>query len=367
MRIVSLLILISLLWSCSSLKVQKAKNVDAIKKNSLVYQLTDNQINIQIELTKTTFVPGPYLAYAKTYLEVAPLRTVESESWRISNIKINSSLVADTAQTYLLTGNLNKILPKNLSLLSESNLVETENSMVEDYEKSEDLLPYFNELSLKKLIIEDKKTSYKEVTVDSISKRIPIVNIVVRNKNMEEIAKDAAKTLQRIRKRKFRLIAGLNDSFPEKGDIQFMIAELDKKEQYYLELFMGRTIQKTKKITVSVLPKNYERYSLFKLDKQKGIIDDSLLSQGENVDLIISSTSVSPIIDLSSKIKKKERFLPYRAPKMVDLAIESNGRKIFQTKVGLSQFGQISYLPIDVLESSKLKKDFNTNSIVGIE
>jgi len=39
----------------------------------------------------------------------------------------------------------------------------------------------------------------------------------------------------------------------------------------------------------------------------------------------------------------------------------------FETKVALSQFGQISCLPIDVLKSSKLKKDLKTKSIVGIE
>ncbi len=367
MRIVSLLIIVSFFWSCSSLKIQKIEDVEKIKSNSLLYQLTENQVDIQFELNKTTFIPGPYSAYAKTYLEVDPIQINEKETWRISNVKINLSAVSDTNQTYLLSGAINKILPENIALLSENNLDGMNYPILENYSKAENILPYFNELSLKKLIIEDKKTSYKEVTIDSVSKRIPIVNIVVRNKNAEEMAKDAAKTLQKIRKRKFRLIAGLNDNSTEKGDIRFMIAELDKKEQYYLELFMGRTVEENKTIMVSVWPRNFEKYLLFKFDKQKGIIDESLLSQGEAVELILEPLNDSSGLDFSSKIKKKVSFLPYRIPKIVKLSIESNGVNIFETKTALSQFGQISYLPIDLLKSSKLKIDSRTKAIIGIE
>ena len=360
MKIFALLISISLFLSCSTLKVQKVSDVAEIKGDFIVYQLPQNQIDLQIELTKTRFYPGPYTAYSKTYLEVEPLQTKYNEEWQISNVQLKTSLIVDTAQTYLLTGAIDKISESNLLQLIGNDKVKSTVEL-ERYAPQKRIIPFYNEMSLKKLIIEDKKTSYKEVTVDSISKRIPVVNIVVRNKTTEEMAKDAAKTLAKIRKRKFRLIAGLNDSFPKKGDIQIMIDELDKKEQYYLKLFMGRVEEEKKTVFVSVLPTEYKKYNLFLFDKSKGIIDNSLLSEKEPIVLNIQPANSTELIDISSKIKKKESYLPCRNPKMVNISIESNGAVIYESRLPIAQFGKLSYLPINLLKSSEFKID---NSIV---
>ena len=368
MRIVSLLIFASFLWSCSSLKMQKASDVEEIKGQAIVYQLPQNQIDVEVELTKTTFVSGPYSEYSKTYLEIEPLQRKVSEVWRISGVNMQVVAISDTSHTYLLMGAIDKLSASNLSQLSNnSSASNNSKGTFKNYSKPQMLIPYFNELSLKKLIIEDKKTSYKEVTVDSISKRIPIVNIVVRNKNTEEMAKDAAKTLAKIRKRKFRLIAGLNDKFPKKGDIELMIEELDKKEKYYLELFMGYSYEEKSIVSISVLPSEYKKYYLFKFNVDKGVVDSSLLSQGRMIELNFEPYSSVEDFDISSKIKKTENLLPYRIPKKVNLSVIANSKTIYENQVQLAQFGQISYLPLNLLKNSKIKIEQKTGAIIGIE
>ena len=368
MRIVSLLIFVSLLWSCSTLKMQKTSDVEEIKGQAIVYQLPQNQIDVSIELTKTSFVPGPYSKYSKTYLEIEPLQIKASEQWHISDVNMQVVAVPDTNHTYLLMGAIDKLSASNLSQLSNNSSV-SNNSMgiFENYSIQKTLIPYFNELSLKKLIIEDKKTSYKQVTVDSISKRIPIVNIVVRNKNTEEMAKDAAKTLAKIRKRKFRLIAGLNDSFPKKGNIEFMIEELDKKEKYYLELFMGYSYEEKSIVSVSVIPDEYKKYYLFKFNVDKGVVDSSLLSQGNMIELNFEPYSFVEGFDISSKITKTENLLPYRIPRKVKISVTSNGGVIYEIQKQVAQFGQISYLPLNLLKDSEIKIEQKTGAIIGIE
>jgi len=363
MKIVSLLIFVSLLWSCSSLKIKSAKDVEEIKGQAIVYQLPQNQIDIKIELTKTTFVPGPYAQYAKTYLEIDPLQTEASEQWRISDIQMQVVAVPDTAHTYLLMGAIDKISSENLAQLSGNIGTEKNVIVFQNYEQVAPVIPYFNELTLKKLIIEDKKTSYKEVIIDSISKRIPVENIVVRNKNTEEMAKDAAKTLAKIRKRKFRLVAGLNDSFPKKGDIQIMIDELNKKEQYYLELFMGKLFEEKESFSISIIPDEYKKYFLFQFDTKNGIIDNSLVSKGKTVELKLESYSKLEGFDMSSKIKKTEKLLPYRIPEKLFVSVVSEGKELYKNQLNLAQFGRISYFPLSLLKDSNIKIDSVTGAL----
>lgn len=365
MKFLYLLLLGIVLWSCSSLKMNKASDVSEIKGNTIVYQLPQNQVELSIELEKTTFIPGPYSEYSKTYLEIEPLQDQLSEAWQISNIQIEIVAVSDTNHVYLLSGATNKIAVSNLMQLSNSQKNISNNNVVNNSSDHSNYLPYYTELTLRKLIIEDSKTSYKTVTVDSISKRIPIVNVVVRNKTMEELAKDAAKTLAKIRKRKFRLMAGMDTNLPKQGNLKLMFDELDKKEKQYLELFMGKTITEVQTVSVSVLPTEYKKHMLFYFDKSKGLIADK--TKGTPLWLNIEPISSAPKLDISSKYTNTEKLLPYRIPEQVKLSIEQDDKKIFKANSQLAQFGQISYLSLDVLKDSNLKLDAKTGALIGIE
>ena len=362
MRFISLILLSTLFWSCSSLKIQQVSEIDNIKEQVVIYQLPQNKINVAVVLTKTSYIPGPYAPYSKTYLEIEPVFTEASEQWAISKVSINTEAVEDTSQSYLLTGDIDKIPASNLSQLSFSGIGFQEN-IIENYSTPESVIPYYNELGLKKLIIEDKKTSYKEVVVDdSISKRIPIVNIVVRNKTTEELAKDAAKTLAKIRKRKFRLIAGLNKDIPKNADLSLMLAELDKKEKYYLELFLGR--QETESIAwqKSILPDSLGKYFLFYLDNNKGVNT----SEGLRYELNIEALNLLVNNDVYSK-KDKEHLFPYRNSAVVRLSVESENRIVYKQNISLAQFGTIKYLPINVLLNKQLIIDKESGAVIGVK
>ena len=365
MRTLFILIFVTLLWSCSSLKIHKASEVSEIKANTIVYQLPQNQLDLIFELEKATFIKGPYSQYAKTYLELEPPQKEDFVSWRISGISLDNTAVLDTNCTYLLTGAIDKILVSNrreLLGLDSNPLVSNELRLFSEPEK---ILPDYTELTLKKLIIEDSKTSYKTVTVDSISKRIPIVNIVVRNKTTEELAKDAAKTLAKIRKRRFRLIAGMDTNSPQQKSLILMLEELNQKEQQYLELFMGKTIVEKQRFTLSVLPTEYKKYFLFYFDKNKGIVADE--TKGIPVWLNIDNVSLVPEVDLASKFVDTDKMLPYRIPQRVQLSVEQNQTLIWKAQTYLAQLGRISYVNLDILKTNKLKIDTKTGALIGLE
>jgi hypothetical protein len=184
---------------------------------------------------------------------------------------------------------------------------------------------------------------------------------VVRNKTTEEMAKDASKTLAKIRKRKFRLMAGMNDKLPKENALKIMIEELDKKEAYYLSLFFGKEIKETKTINISVLPTEYKKYLLFYFDEKTGLSQDK--TQGNPVWLNIEEDQLAINVDLSSKYDKTERLLPYRSPKMVKLSLLQNSKSILQTQLPLAQFGVINYLPLSFLKESKIIINSETGNI----
>ena len=359
------LISISLFWSCSSLKVEPISNVKEIKNNSIVYQMPQNEVEITFELTKSKFIPGPFAEYTQEFLELSPSKTEENLYWSISDIKLQTKAVVDTSQTYLLSGAIDKIIPYNLSQIVSTQAFGENSKTTESYTFSKDSKLLFPELTLKQLIIEDSKTSYKTVTVDSITKKIPIVNKVLRNKTTKELAKDAAKIITKIRKRRFRLIGGLNEKFPKKDALKLMLEELDKKEQYYLELFMGREIKETSVITVSILPKAYESYLLFYFTPEKGIVNQG--SEKNAIYLNIDRTNHLPKLDLTDKYKVDSKSLPYKIPEDVKISILQNKKNLVEQYSSLAQFGKLAFLPINILTKMKVDIDGKTGGLNIIE
>ena len=351
MKFLYFLVMGILLWSCSSLKMEKASDITEIKSNAVVYQIPQNEIQINFELTELSYTSGLFSEYSKIFLEVEPLKNQSESAWCITDVSINSKLVDDSSQVYIISGAIDKIHPANLLQITRTKPV-VNNQQELHLDSPDNYLPNYTEISLKKLIIEQSKTSYKTVTVDSVTKRIPVMNTVVRNKTKKEMAKDASKTLAKIRKRKFRLMAGLNEKMPKAGALKIMIDELDKKEAYYLSLFMGVEERTTKNISFSVLPTNFEKHLLFSFDKEKGIHQDTLINK--QVWLSFEEDNSGNECDLSSKYKNTEKLFPYRKPQVVDVLVLRDEKPIAKMQTSISQFGAIRYLPLDLLKTTKI-------------
>lgn len=358
-----LILTIPVLLACSSLKINKISINDSIKTNSFIYQLPQNEIQLVFHLQKTTFIPGPFANYAEDFLEIKPLKSSDEVDWNIEKIDVQSYAIVDTNQIYSLTGALNKILPENMSQLMSLQNYSKPTLTVESYSKLPLIIPEFSEIGLKKILIENSETSYKTITIDSVAKKIPIVNKVIRNKTTEELAKDAAKTLTKIRKRKFRLIAGLNEKLPKAESLKMMLEALDQKEQEYLELFFGKTSKEVYLYQVSVKPLELKKYLLFYFDKKEGVIENKTKGMPVWFNLEPSAN----INNSKLKFTKSEKYLPYKTNVIVPFSIIENNTTLLQSKVELAQFGTIQYLPLELLKTSKLNYNPHTGSIISIE
>lgn len=362
MKFLTILFLSILLWSCSSLKINKFNDVNELTNNALSYDLPQSEIWVELELEKTTFLPGPYSSYAKEFLELDLVKKNEAVIWRIKGVSLESSSLVDTSQNYIISGPIERIKAENLSqILSKEQTLYNASFIAED---NSSIVPDFPELTLKKLLIEQSKTSYKTVTVDSVTKRVPVTNTVVRNKTLEEMAKDASKTLLKIRKRKFRLITGVNEKLPKDKALEQMLDELNKKEDYYLSLFIGKEKREYTKVNYIILPVAYQKHNICSFDPQNGIVQDTL----ENTNIILNvEMTGSGNSSLSAKYKQTEDLLPYRKPQIVKVTVEQNQKPIIIKEMSIPQLGTIEYIPLKFLMDYKIKMDSKSGALIGIE
>ncbi len=363
-RYAFILILVSLMASCSSgLKVYKQNENPSPEKVSLEYCLPKNKLDILFTVKKTHLIPGVFAKYAKEYLEISPKVDKENYHWEIVSVEHQLSSVRDTSNVYQITGKLDNISANNW--LQINNLSKIGGSSFTVSRESSDWshFPDFTELSLKKIMIEESKSSYKTVIVDSVPKRIPISNTVLRNKSEQEMAKDAAKTLMKIRKRKLRLIGAINEKFPESGDVRFMVEKLEQEEQKYLELFMGKTETVKEQFVISFIPEDYKSYRLFNFSETQGRVQER---SPEN-SVILKLKAIDNSSDSDSENKHHQDLFPYRIPGVASLQISQGGALLYQTNVELSQFGRIQYLPINFLKDKNLKFDTVTGAIKEIK
>jgi hypothetical protein len=348
-----------LLLSCSSLKVHKANELKTEKANQIAYCLPKANLLFTFTFDEQIYIPGPYNAYAKQFLELEPRPSKASKSWELIDIKHEVLSEKDTSQAYVITGCLEQIASENwTNLLAYQN---STNMPVLNLDKDH-YNYHFNELTFKKLIIEDSKTSYKMVTVDSITKRVPVVNTVLRNKTTEELAKDAAKLLTKIRKRKFRLMAGMNDKFPEKGDIKLMLEELNKKEQYYLDLFLGKTESIKRTYQVLVKPESMGEQSIIAYDKYN---EPNFNKSKSSLTLKISGMVAEK--NNSDQNMKTEKFLPFKAPSNSLIEIKHHNKTIYSANVQLPQFAEIQYLPVKFLKQRTIELDSESGMLKKVQ
>ncbi len=348
-----------LLWSCSSLKVQKLSQLQTEKANQIAYCLPKANLLFTFTFEETTYTPGPYNQFTQQFLELTPQPNTSSKTWELTDINHQILTQKDTSLAFVISGGVEKITPENWTqLLAYQNISNQSFANIENDQPIEG----FSELTLKKLIIEDSKTSYKTVTIDSVTKRVPIVNTVLRNKTTEEMAKDAAKLLTKIRKRKFRLMSGMNENLPKKGDLALMLDELNQKEQYYLELFIGKTDVKTKTYQVLVKPGSLGEVPLISYDKY----NEPNFKKSKS-SLVLNISGVAYQKEHSKADIKTEKYLPFKAASNTQIEIKHHNNTIYRATVQLPQLAELQYLPVSFLKHRTIELDAKSGMLKKVQ
>ncbi|NOZ45231.1 MAG: DUF4831 family protein [Chlorobi bacterium] len=354
-------------------------------KNPLVYYLPRNIIRVDFELQKTIFTAGPYAQFAQKYLGIENAITKDFDKWEITNITINVLAIPDTNQIYIIE---NENFRNNINLLSlsESGIIQGINCKVQGINKFENLQLnssnlfaddnnfQFTNLSVKPNIVEKTERTYNRVKTDSSYIKVPVTKKVKISKSLEEKAEEAAAFILKLRKRRFKLVAGMNETQPDGLAVKNMVEVLNKMEEDYIHLFVGKEEQKVNTYSCYFNPEPdsaFSRKLLFKFSPVYGIIGSDKITRvniqkseyaGEpviiNIEPVTSSVRQRDFERIqNNKFKEKTGFY-YRIPALVKVEIIQNMEIVFSKEILMAQYGQSLALPVDLLNDENVKVEY---------
>ena len=365
-----LLLIVGLLGSCASTtQVINLKNTLKHYPNASIYSLPKTRLEINFSVQKNTFVPGPYSKYAKKYLGIADVQFDITEQWQIAGIQIETSQIPDTAHFYAIVSNKN--YAEKLSTLESNGLIidfakiknERTTETTQKIRNAKSYEELFPDLSMKKNFKEKRETIYETKMVDSVMVRIPKTVISTIMRSEEDKAIELVNTLIRLRKRRFKLVAGIEKNtqnnqsrqyakeYPEGNTMKKMLEELQNIEDEILYRFTGKQVQQNFTHNLTWIP-DAKNISNRKVIAYYSDISGLQKKQEYNtipVSVEVIAKNYTSIIDkynAQKKLDSKINGLAYRVADVAKVRILLGNKVIAEKEVAISQLGTVVSMPI---------------------
>jgi len=371
-KIISVVLLIFAISACTSVKVVNVNEAEKYYDGGIIYSV----LQIDVELKKTTYIRGPFFEYAEKYLNINNVIKKNHTEWEIINVDINSIAEPDYNNYFVLKSN-NKTIMNGLTL-NEKGVIESINlvskspksvesdNLIIDIAKPE-IEAQFTDLSIKRNINELQDTVYKKVKQDTSFVRVPIIRKQLEKKSINEKAEEAANFIIKLRKRRFKVLTAQTETqISGTGSVQSMIAELDKLEEEYLSLFIGKKYEETIIKNFTYTPnksKDLNVSILFNLSKENGIVSKEDQSSQQVIVKVINDGKTK-VIDSYLAKKEEEKTkeikgLVYRIPDLASVQVLLGEDVIARKKLLVAQFGTLTTLPETILKNKNVQIRFN--------
>jgi len=354
-------VLVLIAFSCKTTSETKVSKIDSLTtqpENGIIYALPKTTLRFTVEASRTDIIPGPYYEYAEKYLGMDNVPEEEYSDWKISNIIIDSYTEIDPEQFYMLEpeGKMNinmqkliesgSILPVNLRAKHQF-----PNDFYGFNDPGKEVV--FTDLSVKKYIGEEKVTYYKRVQRDSLFAKVPVVKTQSVTKTFEDKAEEAANFIFMIREKRFELLTGMADFYPEGKSLEAAINELNSLESEYLSLFIGKRFSSTYRATFEFSPREKDLnqpHILFRYSDERGvlppndlrgrpvIVEMEKLNHTQNLDFLLNNP-VNP------EEEKNINKLFYRIPDQALVQVIDGNQLLAKRKLTIEQFGAVVKIP----------------------
>ncbi|MBR6278754.1 MAG: DUF4831 family protein [Bacteroidales bacterium] len=368
------------LWSCSGtkdfVKVENIKDISQVKHNPVIYALPKTVVSVKVTAVNEISVKGPYSQYAQKYIGTDDIINSNSSTWTIGNIEISSFAVKDTSRIFAVEASY----PCSMNF-SENGFLESVNAK-SDYKESHDMVSekvYSSDpdYSGKSRMFQDININRYEtvfdtvlhvIDADSIFTAVPTQRKQVIRKSLDEQAQELANQIFVLRDDRNALLVGESDgkSLPEGEALKFMIEQLNKLEESYMSMFIGKKIRVEKTYIFNFEPENTEHSQniLFKFSPQYGIQSRSSL-KGNPIVIDVTNLAENSLensynerqmtLRRKAKAAEEENGFAYLSGANGNVKIMQNGNVISEKVMNISQMGLIRYLPQSLMKDKNFK------------
>lgn len=361
------------LWSCSH---EVHKRVMVIKTNeneisplsaAVSYKLPLNGVAVQMEVEKESHLAGPYAKYAQKYLGIQNgIIFQNTEYFRLAKVKMESVKTVDDSLTFKIMEQ--NIAPLSYSLSPEGFLIGINftdflinESIVRDSFSFARALPelQFPDLGIKRFVGQKSESQGRTVKTDSSLIKIPYSRKQESVKTPELKAEEAANFIFKLRKRKFKLLAGILEPAQQGLDAVPMAQKLDSIEQSYVELFTGKIVFTRDVYNFFVFPMAGKMDTLLcyfspneGLTTDKGHVSET---EGREVWSPVFLKFKYPKTKTVSFVPDTCPGIVYREPEVIETGLFINDRPLIEKRMRFSQLGKIKSIP----EKYLLNQDYS--------
>lgn len=281
-RKTSAIFLVAIALSCSQsakISVSHVNETGSVQTGSYLCALPLTVIDVQVKAEQVTLIPGPYYQFADKYLGIQDVPEKSEVKWRIVEMQLSRHSEADPDYIYMLRGVGGTDVEPSLARLVNNGLILEASDFSFDLTFPfnnpvvRDKIP-FTDLSIKRNFEAEKDVDISLVMPGADGE--PMRRNALKEKTLEQKAEEAANFLIKLKKRRFKLVAGQYDYMPEGVAMADALKELSRLEEEYLSLFIGKR--------TTLLFNRYYRYApavdkernpvvLFRFAENEGFVD----------------------------------------------------------------------------------------------
>jgi len=311
--------------------------------------LPQTSLKIGIGYEKQVFLPGPYCDYSLKLLGINGVNRTRTEAYKINNTTVKKLVEADRDHFYTVNVIEGVFDSEVINSLVQSGYILTDKLYAEEEivqsggeVYSLDGIPY-KDVTMESNIELTKQTIYKTILTDTSFVRVPIISEQLERKTLEKKAEEAAKLILEIRSDRYYIAAGLLDPYPQSFDINTALATLDRLEDEYLSLFIGKSYTQRYYREFFVTPTGSldpQQFSLGSFSSEKGFSAEGVSSDQIKIEIEPEGTTKS-MRNLLPQLPEEEMYnkLYYRIPEMTNVFILQGNKLIHHERLAIYQLG----------------------------
>lgn len=360
-KLISYIALVLLLSACATTEVVKLQvtpvgQEPSKTKDQYVYMLPQTVLKVEVTLREVRSVPGPYWEYAEKYLGLKEVVKTKSSQWSIWDVVIDQHQEIDPQHFYSL--NVIEGTMDNASLLPflEKGIILSGTETIHESIKgnglqstSRDNFVRYDDLGVNNNFEERTETMYKTIVTDTAFVEVPVQRTVVEQKSSATKAKEAADFILELRTRRFEMLTGEYEVYPDGEAMGASIQKLDQMEASYLSLFTGKTITRVMKRTWFIVPEtgvNPSSYALDVFSTQQGFVT---LAMNDGQPLSVMINPMGKTIRAGGYFSANSvppNALLYRVPDLAELKVMLGDQALATHRISIYQSGHLLTSPI---------------------
>ena len=307
----------------------------AAKAQEITYALPVTTLTVKVEVSQENFVAGPYAAYAKKFLNL-DVREDDAVTSTVTSLELIPGVEADQSALYTCEADNSSLLA-----LSAQGLVALQNrndaSTISWRFPSPARTDFYGGIT--KSEKEETRISYKTIQTEESIIQVPVEHKVKQAKSLEDKAAEAAEMVLKVRKDRLNIVSGDTDANYAGEAMSAALRELDRIEEEYLALFVGRSVINTNVYYFDIIPDpelRVQRYQAFRLT------DAGPVAEGVKGIPYYLELEPQPMVfpaDDAARSKGKVTSVRYRIPVVCRVLLTRDGQRLLDARVPVYQLG----------------------------